>query len=110
MSSSYDTLADPKDLRNNKLHASDRAFHDWYRFVLSFPPHLVRRYIELLADIAMELGYRVLGIDLFRTRISTTTGDQLREEVLLLEWPKSTGLLVSEHTKEGLEMGKIKNR
>lgn len=65
---------------------------------------------ELLADIAMELGYRVLGIDLFRTRISTTTGDQLREEVLLLEWPKSTGLLVSEHTQKGLDMGKSKNR
>lgn len=30
----------------NKLDANDRAFHGWYRFVLSFPPHLVRRYIE----------------------------------------------------------------
>lgn len=30
----------------NKLSPQDRAFHDWYRFVLSFPPHLVRRYIE----------------------------------------------------------------
>lgn len=30
----------------NKLLHSDRAFHDWYRFVLSFPPHLVRQYIE----------------------------------------------------------------
>lgn len=30
----------------NKLHPSDRAFHDWYRFVLSFPPHLVREYIR----------------------------------------------------------------
>lgn len=24
----------------------DRAFHDWYRFVLSFPPHLVRDYLD----------------------------------------------------------------
>lgn len=32
--------------RANKLDPSDRAFHDWYRFVLSFPPHLVRDYIE----------------------------------------------------------------
>ncbi|HEY73124.1 MAG TPA: site-specific DNA-methyltransferase [Thermoflexia bacterium] len=24
----------------------DRAFHDWYRFVLSYPPHLVRDYID----------------------------------------------------------------
>ena len=33
---------------SNKLDASDRAFHDWYRFVLSFPPHLVREYLEKL--------------------------------------------------------------
>lgn len=32
--------------RSNKLDPQDRAFHDWYRFVLSFPPHLVRNYIE----------------------------------------------------------------
>lgn len=31
---------------SNKLQAEDRAFHDWYRFVLSFPPHLVREYLE----------------------------------------------------------------
>jgi hypothetical protein len=30
----------------NKLDLNDRAFHDWYRFVLSFPPHLVRQYIH----------------------------------------------------------------
>lgn len=30
----------------NKLAFEDRAFHDWYRFVLSFPPHLVRDYIK----------------------------------------------------------------
>ena len=30
----------------NKLAPRDRAFHDWYRFVLSFPPHLVSSYIE----------------------------------------------------------------
>src|SRR6266498_5202164 len=32
--------------RANKLDPQDRAFHDWYRFVLSFPPHLVQGYIE----------------------------------------------------------------
>ena len=42
---------------------------------------------ELLADLAQSLGYRVAGIDPFRTRPSTTTGQQLREEVVLLEWP-----------------------
>ncbi|MCC7206011.1 MAG: DNA methyltransferase [Anaerolineae bacterium] len=30
----------------NKLAVGDRAFHDWYRFVLSFPPHLVARYLD----------------------------------------------------------------
>ncbi|MBI4785781.1 MAG: DNA methyltransferase [Chloroflexi bacterium] len=32
--------------RANKLDPQDRAFHDWYRFVLSFPPHLVRKYVQ----------------------------------------------------------------
>jgi len=38
--------AQKKNGTANKLSLSDRAFHDWYRFVLSFPPHLVREYIE----------------------------------------------------------------
>ena len=41
----------------------------------------------LLADLAQSLGYRVEDIDLFRTRLSTATGEQLREEVVLLQWP-----------------------
>jgi hypothetical protein len=32
--------------RANALDSRDRAFHDWYRFVLSYPPHLVRDYIK----------------------------------------------------------------
>ncbi len=42
---------------------------------------------QILADLAQSLGYRVMGVDLFRTRHSTVAGDQLREEVVLLEWP-----------------------
>src|SRR6266849_6574047 len=30
----------------NKLYPEDRAVHEWYRFVLSFPPHLVREYLD----------------------------------------------------------------
>lgn len=30
----------------NQLRPEDRAIHDWYRFVLSFPPHLVRDYLH----------------------------------------------------------------
>jgi len=29
----------------NRLALSDRAVHDWYRFVLSYPPHLVDEYL-----------------------------------------------------------------
>ncbi|MBM3327955.1 MAG: site-specific DNA-methyltransferase [Calditrichaeota bacterium] len=45
----------PITQRNHKMHSngtanrmaeSDRRFHDWYRFVLSFPPHLVRYYLN----------------------------------------------------------------
>jgi hypothetical protein len=42
---------------------------------------------RILADLAQSLGYGVAGIDLFRTRLSTVTGELLREEVVLLEWP-----------------------
>ncbi len=35
-----------KNSKKNKLDKSDREFHDWYRFVLSFPPQLVRKYIQ----------------------------------------------------------------
>lgn len=42
---------------------------------------------RLLASIAESLGYEVLGIDLFRTRLATATREQLREEVVLLRWP-----------------------
>ncbi|HEX4210503.1 MAG TPA: DNA methyltransferase [Candidatus Binataceae bacterium] len=31
---------------DNRLRPQDRAVHHWYRFVLSFPPHLVRTYLE----------------------------------------------------------------
>lgn len=41
---------------------------------------------QLLGEIAESLGYEVLGTDLFRTRLATATKQQLREEVLLLQW------------------------
>ncbi len=33
----------------NQVRAIDRAAHDWYRFVLSFPPHLVQDYLQKFA-------------------------------------------------------------
>ena len=41
----------------NKLAVSDRRFHNWYRFVLSFPPHLVREY---LARFGLKEGALIL--------------------------------------------------
>ncbi len=35
-----------KSSKNNKILAKDYAIHEWYRFVLSFPPHLVRDYLK----------------------------------------------------------------
>lgn len=45
---------------------------------------------QLLAEIAQSLGYRVVGIDLFRTRLATATRQQMREKVVVLQWPKKT--------------------
>jgi len=42
---------------------------------------------KLLADIAQSLGYELVSIDLFRTRLATATKEQLREEVVVLRWP-----------------------
>lgn len=42
---------------------------------------------EILADIAVGLGYNLERIDLFRTRYATATKENLREEVLVLTWP-----------------------
>ncbi len=42
---------------------------------------------QLLAEIAQALGYEVVRIDLFRTRLATATREQLREEVVVLRWP-----------------------
>ncbi len=41
---------------------------------------------KILADIAQTLGYEVVSIDLFRTRLATATKEQLREEVVVLRW------------------------
>lgn len=42
---------------------------------------------SLLAEIAESLGYQVVGMDLFRMCVATATGQQLREEVVVLRWP-----------------------
>ncbi len=42
---------------------------------------------ELLSQIAEELGFEPVAIDLFRTRLATATKMQMREEVVVLRWP-----------------------
>jgi len=42
---------------HNKLAPQDRPIHAWYRFVLSFPPHLVDDY---LSDFGVKPGMTVL--------------------------------------------------
>lgn len=44
----------------NKVLVADRSVHEWYRFVLSFPPHLVREYVE-----RFELNSRHCVLDPF---------------------------------------------
>jgi DNA modification methylase len=44
----------------NSLEVEDRAFHNWYRFVLSFPPHLVRDYLN-----AFDLDEKAVILDPF---------------------------------------------
>lgn len=41
----------------NQLAPEDKAFHDWYRFVLSFPAHLVSHYIS---DFGLQRGQTLL--------------------------------------------------
>ncbi len=57
----------------NKLSHSDRAFHDWYRFVLSFPPHLVRQYLN-----EFELDENDLVLDPFCGTGTTVVEAKLR--------------------------------
>ena len=38
----------------NRMRPDDHPVHDWYRFVLSFPPHLVRNYLERLDSVGLE--------------------------------------------------------
>jgi hypothetical protein len=47
----------PSRNTSNSVESTDRAFHDWYRFVLSFPPHLVRDYLR---DFQLKEGDTIL--------------------------------------------------
>lgn len=62
----------------------------WLAYVVGDQASYLRVMIrtgQMLADIALSLGYEVVAIDLFRTRLATATKQQLREEVVVLRWP-----------------------
>lgn len=44
----------------NRVRPEDECVHDWYRFILSFPPHLVRDYIN-----RFEIGAGSVVLDPF---------------------------------------------
>ncbi|MDO9120601.1 MAG: DNA methyltransferase, partial [Anaerolineaceae bacterium] len=57
---SYPRIIIGKELPNTKrniLNISDQPVHDWYRFVLSYPPQLVRKY---LSDFNIDSSKKVL--------------------------------------------------
>jgi DNA modification methylase len=59
--------------QQNNIYPEDRPFHDWYRFVLAYPPHLVRHYLE---DFGLDRKSTVLdpfcgtGTTLVETRLN----------------------------------------
>lgn len=60
---------------------------------------------KLLADIADSLGYEVVDIELFRSRLSTATKQTLREECVILKWNGSQNK--KSRRSNALENGKI---
>lgn len=50
---------------------------------------------RILGRIAERVGYEVESVDLFRTRNATATRRTLREEVLVMRWPGSSGTLTA---------------
>ena len=55
------TVQSPRSLASptmNKLASADRAFHDWYRFILSFPAHVVRNYA--IGKFGLRAGAAIL--------------------------------------------------
>lgn len=86
--------------RVTRLYFGGMASHfEWLRTILR--PGAILAYVvgdqasylrimirtgRLLGEIAEALGYEVLDLDIFRTRMATATKEHLNEEVLLLRW------------------------
>jgi hypothetical protein len=57
---------------------------------------------QLLAEIAEDLGYEIVDIELFRTRLATATREQLREEVVVLRWSGKMPTSDSQYAQKSL--------
>ncbi len=42
----FEVQTNPANPKHNQIRPQDSPIHEWYRFVLSFPPHLVKDYID----------------------------------------------------------------
>src|SRR5688572_24385980 len=90
----------------NKLDFQDRAFHDWYRFVLSYPPHLVQDYINdfqlnqnsLLLDPFCGTGTTLVAGKLMGIRTVGLEANPIAHfaSSVKLEWGIDPDLLLSE--------------
>src|SRR5207245_1971832 len=61
---------------------------------------------QLLASIAKPLGYEVVGIDLFRTRLATATREQLIKRIFLAHYSRG----ITQVTFDREEIPKMANR
>ena len=93
----------------NRLRPEDRAVHDWYRFVLSFPSHLVRDYLDAFGVDSTQrvldpfcgtgttlVECKKLGIPSVGIERNPMAGFASRTK---LDWSADPGALVS-HAKE----------
>ena len=102
----------------NRLRPEDRAVHDWYRFVLSFPSHLVRDYLRAFGVDSQQrvldpfcgtgttlVECKKLGIPSVGIERNPMAGFASRTK---LDWSVDPGALVS-HAKEtaGLALDRL---
>jgi hypothetical protein len=78
------TIARRRDRADpNRLAPSDPPVHGWYRFVLSYPPHVVREYLERfgIAELAGRQAKTLSGGEAQRLKIAGDTAARLIADV-----------------------------